>query len=60
MTVYEMLQKQRLHVAKSLLQKHVSVKEAAFKVGYKHTGNFSKLFMEHFGITPSVYRKQLL
>jgi len=60
MTVYEMLQKQRLQVAKSLLQKHVSVKEAAFKVGYKHTGNFSKLFMEHFGVTPNIYRKQFL
>jgi AraC-like DNA-binding protein len=60
MTVYEMLQKQRLDVAKTLLQSNHSVKEAAFKVGYKHTGNFSKRFVEHFGISPSVYRKQLL
>jgi len=58
--VYEMLQKQRLDVAKTLLQSNHSVKEAAFKVGYKHTGNFSKRFVEHFGISPSVYRKQLL
>lgn len=59
MTVYEMLQKQRLDVAKTLLQKNLSVKEAAFKVGYKHTGNFSKRFVEHFGVSPSIYRKQL-
>lgn len=58
MTVYAMLQKQRLNVAKSLLQSNHSVKEVAFKVGYKHTGNFSKLFTEHFGVTPSIYRKR--
>lgn len=58
MTIYEMIQKQRLEEAKKLLKKDFSVKEACIKVGYKHTGHFSKLFFNYFGITPSSYRKQ--
>lgn len=58
MTVYEMIQKRRLHVAKELLQEEFSVKEVCSKVGYKHVGNFSKLFQEHFNISPSKYKKQ--
>ncbi len=58
MTIYEMIQKQRLYEAKKLLKKDFSVKEACIKVGYKHTGHFSKLFFNYFGITPSNYRKQ--
>ncbi|WP_198526405.1 helix-turn-helix domain-containing protein [Halarcobacter anaerophilus] len=40
-------------------KKDFSVKEAALKVGYKHTGHFSKIFSNRFGITPSYYKKQL-
>lgn len=58
MTVYEMIQKQRLKIAKELLNKNYSVKEACFQVGYKHTGNFSKLFSMQYGISPSLYKKQ--
>lgn len=58
MTIYEMLQKQRLKIAKELLKNNLSVKEASFEVGYKHTGNFSKLFIKQYGISPSLYRKQ--
>lgn len=58
MTVYEMLQKQRLENAKKFLKDGYSVKETALKVGYKHSGNFSKLFAEKFSLSPSVYRKQ--
>lgn len=58
MTVYEMLQKRRLTVAKKLLQEELSVKEVCSKVGYKHVGNFSKIFQEHFNISPSKYKKQ--
>lgn len=58
-TIHEMLQKQRLKAAMQLLKKDFSVKEAALKVGYKHTGHFSKIFSNHFGITPSYYKKQL-
>lgn len=58
-TVFEMLQKQRLDEAKKLLKQNLSVKEVALKVGYKHSGNFSKLFLNHFGVSPSNYRKQI-
>lgn len=59
MTILEMLQKRRLEVAKELLQKDYSVKEVALNVGYKHTGYFSKLFSDHFGVSPSIYQKQI-
>lgn len=58
MTVYEMIQKQRLEIAKILLQENLSVKETALKVGYKHSGHFSKLFNDFYGLSPSIYRKK--
>lgn len=58
MTIHEMLQEHRLKIAKDLLQQDISVKEVALKVGYKHTGHFSKLFFKYFSTTPSVYKKQ--
>ncbi|AXX91403.1 AraC family transcriptional regulator [Malaciobacter molluscorum LMG 25693] len=58
MTIYQMLKEQRLKEAKKLLEKEISVKEVCLKVGYKHTGNFSKLFFDKFGISPSLYKKQ--
>ena len=59
MTILDMLQKRRLEVAKQLLKENLSVKEVAIKIGYKHSGHFSKLFFDSFGISPSIYRKQL-
>lgn len=59
MTILEMLQKRRLEVAKELLKDDFSVKEVSLKVGYKHVGYFSKLFLDYYGVSPSVYRKQL-
>ncbi|WP_404319683.1 helix-turn-helix domain-containing protein [Malaciobacter canalis] len=58
-TIYKMLQKRRLEVAKELLEKNFSVKETCLKVGYKHIGHFSKLFLNHFKISPSEYRKKI-
>lgn len=58
-TIYEMLQKRRLEIAKRLLQEDYVVKEVVFKVGYKHLGNFSKIFSNHFGISPSKYKKSI-
>lgn len=58
MTILEMLQKRRLEIAKQLLKKGFGIKEVAQKVGYKHTGNFSKLFLHHFHMTPYEYKKQ--
>ena len=58
MTVYEMIQKHRLEIAKVLLQENISVKEVALQVGYKHSGHFSKLFNDFYGLSPSTYRKK--
>lgn len=58
MTVYEMIQDQRLKVAKGLLEEDLSVKEVTSLIGYKHIGNFSKLFSNKYNISPSLYRKQ--
>jgi len=58
MTILEMLQKRRLEVAKKLLKDDFSVKEVAFKIGYKNSSHFSKLFFQHFSITPNNYKKQ--
>ncbi|QKF82438.1 helix-turn-helix domain-containing protein [Halarcobacter ebronensis] len=57
LTVYAMIQKRRLEVSKQLLQNDLEVKEVALKVGYKHSGNFIKIFQKHFGISPSKYKK---
>lgn len=60
MTILEMLQKRRLEVAKELLKNDFSINEVATKVGYKHSGHFSKLFSNYFKITPSEYKKQII
>lgn len=59
MTILQMIQKRRLDVAKKLLKENFSVKEVALKVGYNNTSYFSKLFFNHFSITPNNYRKEL-
>jgi len=58
MTIADMLQKRRLEVAKELLRDNFNVKEVAIKVGYKHSGHFSKLFFNYYHIIPSSYKKQ--
>lgn len=58
MTILEMLQKRRLEVAKELLNNNFNVNEVATKVGYKHSGHFSKLFFDYFNISPNLYKKQ--
>ncbi|RXJ91212.1 AraC family transcriptional regulator [Arcobacter sp. CECT 8983] len=60
MTIHEMLQKRRLEISKQLLQEDFCVKEVAFKVGYKHTSNFSKIFKKQFNISPAKYKKQFI
>ncbi|RYA24148.1 AraC family transcriptional regulator [Malaciobacter halophilus] len=59
MTILQMIQERRLEVAKRLLKENFSVKEVALKVGYNNTSYFSKLFFNHFLITPNNYRKEL-
>ena len=59
MTILEMIQKRRLEVASELLKDDFNVNEVALKVGYKHTGYFSKLFINYFKVSPMEYKKQL-
>lgn len=49
----------RLEKAKELLQSSdISVSEAAFKTGFATPSNFTKVFAEKYGITPSLFRKK--
>ncbi|MBE0497151.1 MAG: helix-turn-helix transcriptional regulator [Campylobacterales bacterium] len=59
LTVHDMLQARRLEMAKHFLEEGLEVKEVTSKVGYKHAGHFSKRFAQAYGLSPSVYRKQL-
>jgi AraC-like DNA-binding protein len=48
----------RLEKAKELLEtSDLSVSEAAFKTGFGSPSNFSKVFSEKYGITPSQFRR---
>jgi AraC-like DNA-binding protein len=48
----------RLEKAKELLEtSDLSVSEAAFKTGFGSPSNFSKVFTEKYGITPSQFRR---
>ena len=52
-TIYEYIQKLRLEEANLLLRdKILNIGEISQKVGYKHQGNFSKLFFNYFGVYP--------
>jgi len=47
-----------LEKAKELLEtSDLSVSEAAFKTGFGSPSNFSKVFTEKYGITPSQFRR---
>jgi AraC-like DNA-binding protein len=48
----------RLEKAKQLLQtSDLSISEAAYKTGFGTASNFTKVFSEKYGITPSQFRK---
>ena len=48
----------RLEKAKELLEtSDVSISEAAFKTGFNSPSNFTKVFIEKYGITPSQFRR---
>lgn len=49
----------RLEKAKELLEtSDVTVSEAAYKTGFNSPSNFTKVFSEKYGITPSQFRRQ--
>lgn len=52
-TIYNYIQKLRLEEANILLKERTfTIGEISNKVGYKHQGNFSKLFFNMYGIYP--------
>lgn len=53
------LLKTRMDVAKKLLiERNLSVMEAAYSVGYSSLPSFSKAFSNYFGISPGLLKKQ--
>ena len=60
-TVYGYLKEKRLQVASDLLiDGELSVQQVCVYVGLKHSGHFSKLFTERFGVTPINYKRKHL
>ena len=49
----------RLDVAKTLLQySGLSITEISFSIGFEDSTYFASIFKKHYGISPSVYRKE--
>ncbi|MEM9529360.1 MAG: AraC family transcriptional regulator [Pseudomonadota bacterium] len=58
MTLQQYLVTRRLALGRSLLvSSSRSVSEIARACGYRHTGNFSRAFRSHFGVSPNALRK---
>jgi len=56
---HEYLRRHRMHQAAYLLRdRNTAVKEVARRVGYANAFSFSKLFKEHFGVSPTGLRQQ--
>lgn len=50
----------KMSVAKILLQnKHKSITETAYELGYSSTSHFSNVFKQFYNVTPSIYRNSL-
>ena len=56
-SIYAMFLQERMKKAHQLLQDH-NVAETAYLVGYSNVSHFSKAFVQHYGMTPGVARKQ--
>lgn len=57
-SVHEFIKIVRLKKAAQLLkEENLSISEIAFKVGFKHTSNFSSAFKSFFGSSPRQYKK---
>ena len=55
--LYAQLKYNRLQRAATLLvESDLSVKQIAKKCGYRHAGNLSTAFRNHFGVTPLMFR----
>ncbi|QKF81763.1 helix-turn-helix domain-containing protein [Halarcobacter ebronensis] len=57
-TVFGFLQEYRLNEAKKILMNNeININEVSYMVGYKNVSHFSKIFKEHFGLTPAQVKK---
>ncbi len=57
-TIGEFVRTARLDRAAEHLRNDEDVEAAAFLVGYRHAGNFARLFRAKYGVPPSVYRNR--
>jgi AraC family transcriptional activator of pobA len=58
-TAIAIIHEQLIHEAKSLLnQTELSIKEIAFKLGFREPSHFNHFFKKQMGITPVLYRKE--
>lgn len=58
-TVFETLRNERLeHARQALETEALSLKQAAFRVGFNHMSNFVNAFTAHFGAPPRRYLKR--
>jgi AraC-like DNA-binding protein len=58
-SVFETLRRERLEHARQVLAAgDVAVKDAAWRVGYAHVGNFTRAFHAHFGTPPSALTRR--
>ncbi len=59
-TPHKYLTHVRMQEAKKLIEKNSnSLFDIAIRVGYEDVSSFSKLFKNHFGISPQIYRKNI-
>ncbi len=60
MTPHEYIQQKRMNTAIELLrQSNLRIKEVAHSLGFANQYYFSRAFRDHFGISPSAYKKLL-
>lgn len=58
-TIFNYLYELRIKKAKMLflMDKEITVTEVAFQVGFKHLSHFSRLFKQHTGVSPEMFKK---
>ena len=52
----EFILKERIQLAKTLLEQNVSIKEVAFQTGFADTNYFTRVFKQSEGITPKAFQ----
>lgn len=60
MTVIEYINHKRILLAKSLLQTDMAITKVAQETGFNDYSNFYKKFKDATGVSPSIFKKQLL